>query len=219
MKLTQEEISKLKEKYPDRPLYCKTIAGQDYVFTYINRPEFLEIQEWLANNEKIPAHEIDDKVMSVALLYPELDERLLSVLPAGLAPTLSQAIQEKSYIDMSTGYMDLDVDVIREPEEKEKPDKDVIESVKKKVTHPLRLVRACNNWFIIRPLLRIEFMAMQKKIEDKSIDAEKESVDKCVVWSTVEDYDKEVAGIVPVVSRQILIFSGFSDVGVEVTEL
>jgi len=216
IELTDEIKEQLKEEAGGRPLFKKTIAGQDFVFTYLTRSQYVAIQQWIADNQdSVTVAHIDEKVVGTALLWPKLTPQQWAMLPAGVVPNLSVNIQEKSYIrtDNVESFREFSVEDLspgtferRTISEEEK------EKLKATVPHALRLVRILGNDYIIRPMLRPEYSALQKLPRDS--DSEAEGVKRCVVWPKNLNLEELPAGIPTQLANQIMAISGFLDEGI-----
>lgn len=213
-KLTDEIRDALKAANPDRPLFKKTLFGTDFVFSYITREEYLRVQDWVADNPSAKVSDVDEKLVEVGLLWPQISPTEWATLPAGAVPTLSNLIQEKSAL----GEEGLDevAKAITEEKAEERPDGDVLESLKKKSPFPLKLVRLQGSYYVIRPMVRVEYTTINKQPAD--VDSDVEGCKKCVLFPKSVDWEKVPAGVPTALVRQILAHSGFSAPG-EVEEL
>ena len=209
LELTEQIITALKDKAGDRPLYSKELFDQKFVFTTINRAEYATIMQWVESNPKVKVSDIEDKLITEALLWPQVQPHEWAVLPAGLIPTLSGLIQEKSYLDVTgAGLIDATVETLVEETPSELPSEEEKERLKKSVPHSMKIVGVGGKFFVIRPMLRIEYNTLQKMDEDA--DGEVEGCKKCVVWPKSVDWDNVGAGIPTVCARAIMELSGFS---------
>jgi hypothetical protein len=210
--LTEEIIASLKEQVSNRPLYKKTLFGQDFVFTYINREEYAKIQRWIdENGQGVRLSDIEEKIVDYALLWPQLAPPDWATLPAGAIPTLAKHIQEKSYLDASgmNDFEDLDVEDLTEmPTVQVLTDKDK-EALKKKYSYPMRAVTIGNSTYVIRPMLRPEYSSLQKL--PREMDGEVEGVKRCLIWPENVDWSATGAGVPTILAAQIMLLSGFSD--------
>lgn len=89
--VSQEMIDQWKKIH--QFVYKTNISGKDYYFTTINRDDFVEINQIVANSNNKDSSEL--LTISKALLYPEIDEFELNK-KAGITVVLSEAIMEKS---------------------------------------------------------------------------------------------------------------------------
>jgi len=210
--LTEGIIANLKEQVSGRPLYKKTLFGQDFVFTYINREEYAKIQRWIDDNgQGVRLSDIEEKIVDYALLWPQLAPPDWATLPAGAIPTLAKHIQEKSYLDTSgmNDFEDLDVEDLTEiTTEQVLKDKDR-EALKKKYSYPMRAITIGNSTYVIRPMLRPEYSSLQKL--PREMDGEVEGVKRCLVWPENVDWSTTGAGVPTILAAQIMLLSGFSD--------
>lgn len=213
IELTEEIINRLKEAVGNQPLYSKELFGQKFVFTIITRQAYLQIMQWVEQNPKLRISDIEDKLVSEGLLWPEISPQEWSVLPAGLIPTLSSLIQEKSYLDIvGNGLVDTTVETLSEIKQGERPTEEEKEALKASIPHSLRLIGAGGKFFVIRPMLRIEYNTLQRL--DEKEDGEVEGCKKCVVWPKNIEWEFLGAGIPTILAREIMTLSGFSNPGV-----
>lgn len=210
IELTEEIIEKIKAENEGKAIFKRNISNQDYVFTYISRSEYKEIQDWIEANPKVLPSDIDDKILSYGLLWPQVMPYEWTAKPAGVVPTLSRLIQEKSALDpMGTGDIDgLLTDVITNFDPVVGPTEEEIKGLIKSCPHPLKLVKVCGKAFVIRPILRPEYTALQKLPDN--VDAEIEGCNRCILWPKSVSWDNLCAGIPATISREIMLLSGFS---------
>lgn len=212
IELTEEIVAKLKAAVGDRPIYKKELFGQAFVFTHINRQEYLEIQQWIdQNGATIKPSNIEEKIIDRALLWPTISPQDWAMLPAGAIPTLAKHIQEKSYIDTSGmgDYDDFSLETLQEPETTQELPQDVKDKLKKEVKHPMRAVTIDGSTYVIRPMLRPEYSSLAKL--PKEADGEVEGVKRCILWPKNIDWDSVTAGVPTVLASQIMLLSGFND--------
>lgn len=217
--LTEELIAVLKEKV-DKPLFKREICSQDFVFTYINREEYTEIQKWIDDNgANIKPSDIEDKIVDYGLVWPQINPVQWSALPAGAITTLAKHIQEKSYLDPS-GYGEFDDLVVETLVDNTKPEKltdEIRNELKKTCPHPMKSVTIGNKIYVIRPMLRKEYTDLQKLSKD--LDGEVTGVNRCLMYPKNVDWENSPAGNVSILATKIMQISGFDTDNVKVEEL
>jgi hypothetical protein len=212
--LTEEIIATLKEANPNKPLYKKTLFNQDFVFTYLTREDYQQLNAWIADNPNLRLQDVEDKMVDYGLLWPTFTPQEWAMLPAGTVPTLAKHIQEKSYLDTGDGMdnklVALETLVEAEPgEELTQETKDKLKEIK---SYPMKVVVVSGTSYVIRPMLRPEYYNLQKL--PKEADGEVEGVKRCLVWPKKVDWDKVGAGVPTVLASEIMKLSGFSDTSV-----
>jgi hypothetical protein len=209
VELTDSIIENIKQEMGDRPIYKKTMFGQSYVFTYIDRSQYLGIQKWSLDNPNINPSDIEDKIVEYGLVWPKLKPHEWSTKPAGIISTLSRDIQEKSGLDpLDMGDPNsLFVDVIQDKPDYPQPSDEEVKEILGKVKHQLRKMTVEGRTFIIRPILRVEYVGIQRMPD--TTDLEVESCKKCVVWPKDVDWSNVEAGVPTLVAKQVGLMSGF----------
>jgi len=207
-------IEELKAAYPNRPLFSVELADTLYVFKNLTRQEYLEIEGWARANPEMPVSEFDDRVVDEALVWPDRGPLIRSMEAAGIVPTLSQLITEKSLMDAnSTELNSLRITTLVPVDEEEALDEKVVEEIVKKAKQPLRLIRLYGKHFIIRPVVRIEFSNIRRRAEKElGLDVDTETVKLCTVYPSNINWDELPAGIPAILSQQVLNLSGFVEV-------
>ena len=104
--------------------------------------------------------------------------------------------------------------------EQDKPADEDLEKIKKAVPHPLRLVSVCGGWYVVRPIMRLEFNTIRNKASaDTSLDLDQEMSKVCTVFPKDVNWDAIPAGVASALSKQIVDMSGFNDNAAVVSEL
>jgi len=215
--LTQEIIDNLKTTYPDSPLYKKTLFGQDFVFTHIDRATYRLINEWIESNPKVKVSDVDSKMVDYALLWPKFTPVDWMTMPAGAIPTLAKLIQDKSYLATDDSPNDwYSAETLVESTVTQKISDKERETLKNSIKAPARIVTIQNRDFVIRAMMRPEYSALMKL--PKEVDGEVEGVKGCVIWPKNVQWEKLEAGIPTVIATEVMRLSGFGDTG-NVTEL
>ena len=215
--LTEEIIASIKTANPDKPLFKKTLGGQDFVFTFIDRTVYRSVMSWIEDNPKVKVSDVDEKIVDKGLLWPEITPIEWMTMPAGTIPTLASLIQEKSYLATDNVPQDWSVsESLVEYEDKAELTEKERATLKGSLKTAARIVTINNKAFVIRPMLRPEYSYLMKL--PKEADSELEGVTKCVVWPKTVAWDKMEAGVATVLATEIMKLSGFGDSS-EVEEL
>lgn len=210
--LNEEIIKSLKEANPDRALYKKNVAGQDYIFTYLTKTDHGLIADWITDNQgKLKPSDVDDKIVNYGLLWPLLSPVEGLSVPAGVHPSLSKYIQEMSGLDPdgveNIPYVSYEQLVEYTPVYSISVEE--IDKAKKTFKVPLRKVTIDGDEFIIRPLMRPEFTSIQKNSGTDGFDGELETTKKCMLLPKDVNFDKLRAGIPGILAEQVMSLSGF----------
>lgn len=220
--LTEDVVKHLKDTNPGVKLYKKNIAGQDYVYKYLTNEDYKHILEWVSQfGARINNEALDEKIVSYGKMWPDMTLEEVLTLPAGVYVTLSKAIQEASCLPTEDSPMDyLNVEELNADENLTTLSEKDAELLKSSYNYKLTKVNVYGNDFVVRPLIRSEFNAIQKKaLADANLDIELETVKQCLVFPKLDEVQvqKVRAGIVGILSNQVMVSSGF-DSGASVVE-
>jgi hypothetical protein len=89
--LTDETMLALKAANVDKPLFKKTLLGNDFVFTIVDGKDQKIIDEYIKSNSgKVSVGNVDEKYVDLALKFPLLSPIEQQTLAAGVYPTLAE---------------------------------------------------------------------------------------------------------------------------------
>lgn len=216
--LTKDIIEELKKKNEGRALFKKEVAGQEYVITPLTREKYQDISEWSSKNPNIKMSAYDEKIVESGLLWPQIHPTEEPTLLAGLYPTLAEIIKEKSLLTAPDGDFSklYTCESLKDKDDEPSPTQDDIDKIKSSSPWPLHLVHVRGEHYIVRPLLRHEWNQLSSLPEN--MDTDVECCNRCVSWPSKPNWGGKEAGIPSVLSRHIMLISGFSQDG-DVTEL
>ena len=217
--LTSEIIEAIKAAHPDAALYKRTFNNQTYVVRTLSRQEYKQIQEWAQRHPNLPVDEYDEKVVSLGLVWPQIHPREAAAVLAGLFPTLSLLVQEKSLLLEPPRPSHPDAilsEVIQDRKPHAPPTDEEIAKVRAQTDLSIEKATLRGHVFIIRPLIRHEYNQLQKA--ERGADTNLLCVERTVLWPRPYDWANSDGGMADQLARHIMMLSGFEDPG-EVQEL
>ncbi len=238
--LTPEIKEELKSLY-GKNIKKLTLMGHDFVFRIFSREEWEgEIDDWRASFEKqqnklLTDEEIDRQLIETALVFPGISniKRMnaefflpaefgvyLGSLPAGIQPRLARYIEHHSGFFIAELVKDNDElfaeDISDAYEESPRPPKEELDKVKELTDLPIRLVRACGEWYALRALKWSELKAIRTKAaEGTDGDFEVKILQKTILVGP-KSFDEQPAGIVPFLYAHLKQISGLDMEGPDV---
>jgi hypothetical protein len=205
--ISDEDLQSIKDRVAG-PIFKKNIRGRDYIFRMLTRGDRNYLQDWSSQNPNAKFSEYDDIVVERVLLWPNLNSIEKNTLPAGINDVLSNVIQQKAF--MIPGEDTLECEQVSSVFVEQKPSDEEIEDAKSKTSNPVFKVGIAGIYFLVRPLLRLEYKTMAG---NEGIDYQVETCKRCTLWPKEYKWNDCPAGIPEVVAGQILKSSGFQDEG------
>ena len=212
--VTPEIVSALKAQYPGKSFFKKNLFGQDYITTTLTRAQYRQITEWAAKNPNVKPSQFDDEFIKHGLVWPEIGPVEEMTLIAGVYPTLSQLIQEKSLLTPANGdFASLyTAEVLVEREDAVAFTPEEIERVKSDSPFPLHLVTILGQGYVVRPLLRAEWTSLNNSNQENQ-DTDVKICERCVRLPGKLKWEEKDAGVPSALARHILLYSGFQNEG------
>jgi len=211
-KLTKEILEGLRKQARERPLFSAEFSDQEFVFTTITRSQYAELEDWIRRSQNVPTSEIDEQIVERGLLWPNLDPIQRSMLTAGVIPSLSRMIQEKSYLSVDGDVTNVAAILLKDYEREEDVQEEAIAELKAVATYPMKAVNMCGKSFVVRPIFRGELSGIRRRGEtDPSMDVDSEIAKLCTLYPKGLDVEHLPAGVASVLSQQVLLLSGFGE--------
>lgn len=210
--LTPELVEALKQIYPK--LYKVVLFEQEYAIAPITKLQWNFIQEAFAKNPKM---DINDKIISDGLVWPDWTSTTFDNLPAGISEVLANHILARSGFKTNLPVSIVeDIATIQEAESLwEAPtDADIEEIKAKNPGRFLQRVTLDNEVFIIRPLNRTEW-----NNATKSVDMDSALLTKGIIFPEKLDLKVILPGVLARLVEAIGIASGFKEDPVSSEEL
>lgn len=218
--LTPEQVAELKEKNPGVRFYAQKICGDRYIYRAITGAEWVGVQSLVRDNPNLKQSDLDEKCVSLGLVYPRIPAPEWSQREAGVVPTLAAHIRAKSgFLEPGiTQPGDLLVETLVEQPEGERPTPEEVEALRGRTEWALHLLRVNGIWFVFRPILRLEWRNLfseEVPALDSGDDKDLQTCQRCVLWSSGGKNGRDVdwlslpAGVVSTLARFILEHSGF----------
>jgi len=203
--VTPQHIETWKRLYG--AVYKIKIAGQEFYFRPIMRHEMLQIQEWLRANPDATVGQMDEKVVDYCLLSPDWKIADFLAMPAGVLPTLSRRIQDRSGFEEDPPTEEL-FDNIEIPELTQEKLEEIKQSNQRFVIVTLR--RRLK--FVVRALTRMEWERIQRQVSvQQGADPDLEVAKAALLHPDPSVLDTLPAGYVLSISAAALRVSGFNE--------
>jgi hypothetical protein len=213
---TQEQINEWKQLY--KRVFRKELCGRSYYFRPLYRSDWLEILNFVRENPDARGVEFDEKVVERGILFPEMAPTEWATLEAGVIPTLSMYIRDKSGFIVE-GLSDTTfisaVPIADEPPGDPPTEEEKAELKSRYSVYPLRLIHLGNKYWVIRPITRLEWRQLQAETLSES-DIDLLVCQRCVVWASGGhtgknlNWDMLPVGYATTLSAKVLELSGFN---------
>jgi hypothetical protein len=190
--------------------------GDVFVFRPLYRRDWLEIDEYVqANQNTVRQESVDLKICEKAIVWPGelLDPIHWDFLRAGYQSTLAKFILSRSgfFDDTIDQSQYMRIEPLSTVEMGPKPGPEVIDQLKKQHNWALKLVQIDSEYFVVRPLKRLEWKTISSA-EDTDLDLI--TAEAVTVWSKEyphkPNFGDKLAGTVRALSQIIMEISGFN---------
>lgn len=190
--------------------------GDLFVFRPLYRRDWLEIDEYVqANQNTVRQDSVDLKICEKAVVWPGelLDPIHWDFQRAGYQSTLAKFILARSgFFDDSIDQSQyMRVEPLSTIEVGPKPAPDVIAQLKGQNNWALKLVQIDSEYFVVRPLKRLEWKTISSADET---DLDLITAEAVTIWSkeypNKPNFGEKLAGTVRALSQVIMEISGFN---------
>lgn len=208
--LTDQLIAGFKKQFPK--IYKKVLLDQEFVFRPLTRAEYKDILIFLEDNrETLRYNDLDEKCFERCCIFPAFTPAEKATLPAGVIPTISKAIQEKSGFEISEVFGQVvpspaEVVAISSSVDPVQPTAEEIEAAKAKTQYKILKVTAGDIVVLVRGMGRLEWNAIMSKPEE---DGDTAMCKRTVIWPKEMNWDEIDAGVAPAIARTVMRASGF----------